>query len=141
MIILFQVPKTIASNFGITTMAVSDLSTLLKVREYKYFDSTILIGHNESVGSVSFSPIKGNYIVSGSADKTLKLWAIGQLKRNISELEPEEITSAKSTILAHDKDINCAKFSPNEKLIASGSQDRSIKVIAFGDMNYNVVDF
>ncbi len=40
----------------------------------------------------------------------------------------EEVTTAKNTVLAHDKDINCVKFSPNEKLIATASQDRSIKV-------------
>ena len=31
-------------------------------------------------------------------------------------------------MLAHDKDINIVKYSPNEKLIASASQDRTIKI-------------
>lgn len=86
------------------------------------------IGHNESVGTVSFSPVKGNYIVSGSADKNVKLWHIANIKKKIMATEAEEVTTAKNTILAHDKDINCVKFSPNEKLIATASQDRSIKV-------------
>lgn len=88
----------------------------------------MFIGHNDSVGTISFAPVKGNYLLSGSADKTLKLWHIAEIKKGVSGIGAQEISSAKNTILAHDKDINCAKFSPNEKLIASASQDRTIKV-------------
>jgi WD40 repeat protein len=35
---------------------------------------------------------------------------------------------AKATVKAHDKDINTIAVSPNDKIIATGSQDRTIKV-------------
>ena len=32
------------------------------------------------------------------------------------------------TVVAHEKEINVVKYSPNEKLIATGSQDKGIKI-------------
>ena len=47
-----------------------------------------------------------------------------------------KISNAKRSMFAHEKDINAIRFSPNEKLIASASQDRLIKVI-FNDVDLN----
>ena len=41
---------------------------------------------------------------------------------------PVVVKQAKMTIMAHQKCINIAKFSPNDKLIASGSQDKIVKI-------------
>lgn len=38
------------------------------------------------------------------------------------------ISQALRTTIPHEKDINCVRFSPNDKLVASASQDRLIKV-------------
>jgi U3 small nucleolar RNA-associated protein 13 len=38
------------------------------------------------------------------------------------------VQSSKRTVHAHEKDINAVKFAPNEKLLATSSQDRSIKI-------------
>lgn len=84
-------------------------------------------GHNKSVGTINFSPQTGNYVVSGSSDQTIKLWSIKELK-NMTGEEPLEISSAKNTTMAHQKDINSVKFAPNEKLIATASQDKTINV-------------
>ena len=32
------------------------------------------------------------------------------------------------TVMGHQKCINIAKFSPNDKFIASGSQDKTVKI-------------
>ena len=32
------------------------------------------------------------------------------------------------TVMGHQKYINIAKFSPNDKFIASGSQDKTVKI-------------
>lgn len=42
--------------------------------------------------------------------------------------EPVEVNQAEMTVMAHQKSINIAKFSPNDKFIASGSQDKSVKI-------------
>ena len=40
----------------------------------------------------------------------------------------KEVTSAQLTIMAHQKYINCVRVSPNDKLIATSSQDKQIKL-------------
>ena len=85
-----------------------------------------MLGHNKSVGTINFSPVKGNYLASGSADLSLKLWDLRDIKTPQDEVI--EVFSAHNTLIAHQKDINAVRFSPNEKLIASASQDKSINV-------------
>jgi len=47
----------------------------------------------------------------------------------ISENKVEEtITNAEMTIMAHQKYINAVRISPNDKLIATSSQDKTIKI-------------
>ncbi|MDJ0707712.1 MAG: DnaJ domain-containing protein [Leptolyngbyaceae cyanobacterium MO_188.B28] len=72
------------------------------------------IGHTEVVTSVALSR-DGRMLVSGSFDKTVKLWSVnsGQLL---------------STVTGHSREVNCVAFSPNSKLFASGSGDKTIKV-------------
>ena len=72
------------------------------------------VGHTEVVTSVSLSR-DGKMLVSGSFDKTVKLWSVntGQLL---------------STVTGHSREVNCVAFSPNGKLFASGSGDKTIKV-------------
>ena len=38
------------------------------------------------------------------------------------------------TVMAHQKYINVAKFSPNDKIIATASQDKSIKLWSAKDL-------
>lgn len=72
--------------------------------------------------------------MSGSADLNVKLWDIKEIIDNYNG-EPLEISSAKHTVIGHQKDINCVRFSPNEKLIASASQDKTINVEYFHDIS------
>jgi len=44
------------------------------------------------------------------------------------EGEPVVINQAEMTVMAHQKCINIAKFSPNDKFIASGSQDKMVRI-------------
>ena len=111
-------------------IASSSKDNLIKIWQYNGSDFALLgtlSGHNKSVGTIHFAPLKGNVLVSGSADQNVKLWDIQQFKE-ISPEEPIEVSSAKYTVVGHQKDINCVRFSPNEKLIASGSQDKTINV-------------
>ena len=73
-----------------------------------------LVGHTEVVTSIALSQ-DGRTLVSGSFDKTVKLWKVktGQL-----------IT----TVTGHSREVNCVAISRNGKLFASGSADKTIKV-------------
>jgi U3 small nucleolar RNA-associated protein 13 len=73
----------------------------------------------------------GFWLVSGSADRTLKLWDCASLllprASSSASLSPVRLRVA-STTLAHEKDINCLAVSPGDRFIACGSQDKSISL-------------
>jgi WD40 repeat protein len=74
-----------------------------------------LTGHTDEVTSVAFTQ-DGQFLISGSADKTIKLWNLktGQLIR---------------TLRGHTKTINTLAISPDNQFLASGgSDDTTIKL-------------
>jgi U3 small nucleolar RNA-associated protein 13 len=79
----------------------------------------VCVGHMEAVSAVAFSKKLGDFVVTGSQDKTLKLWDLNEKERQVK---------ARYTIKAHNKDINTIDISPNDKLIATGSQDKTASV-------------
>jgi WD40 repeat protein len=72
-----------------------------------------------SVFSVAFSP-DGNYLASGSADNTVKLWSVESQK---------EVT----TLQGHSYYVWSVAFSPDGKYLASGSQDNTVKLWSMED--------
>ncbi|XP_053327496.1 transducin beta-like protein 3 [Spea bombifrons] len=94
------------------------------------------IGHTNGVGAISCSRMKESFLVSGSQDFTMKLWKLPESissKNTDGKLPELETLHACVTEKAHDKDINSVAVSPNDKLIASGSQDRTAKLWAAAD--------
>ncbi|UZJ56493.1 hypothetical protein CBS101457_005813 [Exobasidium rhododendri] len=95
-------------------------------------------GHTESVGAVAFArrpaqpdAIGAPFLVSGSQDRTAKVWDLSTL----SDYIDKEFTSplrlkALTTLKIHDKDINALDISPNNALLLSGSQDKTAKVFS-----------
>ena len=63
------------------------------------------------------------------------MWDISKLKEeSLTALEPLDVTSASLTVMGHQKYINAVKVSPNDKLIASSSQDKTIKIWNSADL-------
>ena len=62
-----------------------------------------------------------DFWVSGSEDKTLKLWDLNSITDGV-------IHGAKVTVKAHEKSINAVCVAPNDKLVATGSMDKTIKL-------------
>lgn len=85
--------------------------------------------HTGSVGSVALSRTKLSFLVSGSQDTCLKTWKMDpKMDGNNERLV------VLNTVVAHDKDINSVCVSPNDNLIASGSQDKVAKIWQSSDL-------
>lgn len=103
-------------------------------------------GHAESVGAIAMSrrasegstDTSSRFMFTGSQDRTLKMWdlsSVPSIYTGPSEDESEDgerVLKCKSltTHKAHDKDINSLDVAPNDRMLASGSQDRTAKVWA-----------
>ncbi|THG98544.1 hypothetical protein EW026_g3660 [Hermanssonia centrifuga] len=95
-------------------------------------------GHAESVGAIALSrkpPGESSgsdehmrFMFTGSQDRTIKMWDLSSVPlsfdRDTQPLKCKSLTTHK----AHDKDINSLDVSPNDRLLVSGSQDRTAKI-------------
>ncbi|MFM9963051.1 MAG: protein kinase domain-containing protein [Planctomycetaceae bacterium] len=108
-----------SGNQGLARLRLDQTKPDFRGWEYSYLDRIhpcrlTLNGHSEPVMSVSFSP-DGKRIVSGSHDKTLKVW----------DAQTGELVL---TLNGHSKFVFCVSFSPDGKRIVSGSLDKTLKV-------------
>lgn len=81
-------------------------------------------GHTHGVGTVAFSRLSSDFVVSGSQDCTLKSWSLPP------SYSDSEVVTLHTTVTekAHEKDINSVAVAPNDKFIATGSQDKTAKL-------------
>lgn len=79
-------------------------------------------GHADSIGAIALSRSPGfpAFLITGSQDLTIKRWNI--------PTQSGKSGSAVYTRKAHDKDINAIDVSPDSKMFATASQDRTVKV-------------
>lgn len=102
-------------------------------------------GHGESVGAIALSRKDSSsprFMFTGSQDRTVKMWDITRVaaasSSSSAEADSESLEKLKSllTLKAHDKDINSLDIAPNDRLLATGSQDKTANIyeieFAFG---------
>ncbi|XP_040829919.1 transducin beta-like protein 3 [Ochotona curzoniae] len=89
-------------------------------------------GHTHSVGAICCSRLKESFLVTGSQDCTVKLWPLpgALLAKGTAPGDGPTLLQAQTTQRCHDKDINSVAVAPNDKLMATGSQDRTAKLWA-----------
>ncbi|KAK3327632.1 WD40-repeat-containing domain protein [Cercophora scortea] len=96
----------------------------------------VFTGHLESVGAVALpkavppensdafkNPLSHPppFLISGSQDRFVQ-------KRDIPRESQQTVVSTSLRRLAHEKDINAVDISPNGRLFASASQDKTVKI-------------
>lgn len=80
-----------------------------------------IVGHTEQVHAVAVSPL-GDFIVSASDDKTVKIWQIAIGEDGCLCLQP------KCSLSGHTDYVRAVAISPDGRYLASGSNDRTIKI-------------
>ncbi|HEY9600933.1 MAG TPA: AAA-like domain-containing protein [Allocoleopsis sp.] len=112
---------------------VASSSTDRTVRLWRIDGTEIatLRGHAAGTWGVAFSP-DGSTLVSSSGDKTVKLWRLAEVLNKKRELNSRsQVKSEDSlfkTLQGHNSTVINIAFSPNGKLIASSSEDRTAKL-------------
>jgi WD40 repeat protein len=71
------------------------------------------MNHTDAVEVVAFSP-DGKYVVSGSNDRTARVW--------------EAATGEEIARMTHDESVRTVAFSPDGKYVVSGSRDNTARV-------------
>jgi U3 small nucleolar RNA-associated protein 13 len=99
--------------------------------EFSYTCFAILKGHTGAVSAIGL-PRKQNsapgFVITGSDDRTVKCWDIST-GRTTTPFTPRSMYTQK----AHEKDINGIDVSVDDKLFASASQDRTVKIFNIED--------
>jgi len=96
-------------------------------------------GHTDAVGSVCISQRISTYtakraaMISGGGDKVLKRWPLAGLA-SANSSTPLALLASHS-VRAHDKDVNALAMSPNDAMVASGSQDHKVKLWNSADLS------
>jgi len=103
-------------------MVVATNSSLLKLIDIRSKNTHIIAGHKDIVLCVDYSY---PYIVSAGKDKVIKLWRI----------DPAGLGDTRVVLVAnykgHSEDVSGVVMAPNNRMIASVSEDKTIKLWAF----------
>ncbi|MEB3831764.1 WD40 repeat domain-containing protein [Phormidium sp. CCY1219] len=82
---------------------------------------TTLEGHEGAITTLAISG-DGQTLVSGSSDKTIKIWKLDR-SSGVPRMESEPIT-----LVGHENAVRSVAISPDGEIVASGSLDKTIKI-------------
>ncbi|EYC44227.1 hypothetical protein Y032_0468g2015 [Ancylostoma ceylanicum] len=89
-------------------------------------------GHTNSVNAVCFSYSgKRPFLLSVSADATIKLWSLADLDSDVKmgdSVADIEKLSCCSTFVAHGKDVNCVDVALTDSICMTGGMDKLVKL-------------
>ncbi len=114
--------KLLASGSWDKTVKLWDVKTSQEI--------CTLSGHQLQVSAVAFSPIPpdGSILASASFDRTIRLWEVDQAFECVGELKNLRNYNFSSILSGHIWAVLTVAFSPDGKILASGSDDNTIKL-------------
>jgi COMPASS component SWD3 len=142
------------SNSTLSVFLSLILVSFIPVQAQPSKPTKTLMGHSDSVAAIAFSADNKN-LISGSRDKTIKIWDVNSKKlMRTLEIKSEGITAIAIyqhilaaadidhsvkiwnfktgklllTINAHSLPVEAVAISPDGKLVVTGSDDRTIKI-------------
>ena len=103
--------------------ASSDETVILWTNAVNY-QKEVIKSHSAPIRAIDFSS-DGQLLLTGSDDKTIKTWRLRFKK--IKERD-RIFADFNSSILGHTNWIRSAQFSPDARIIVSGSDDKTVKI-------------
>jgi WD40 repeat protein len=89
-----------------------------------------LRGHSRQIRSVAFNP-DGHLIASASGDQTIRIWSVGKDNTALTQTTPQRILGeCLMTLQGHTSWVFSVMFSPDDRYLATGSNDATIRIWA-----------
>ena len=120
----------------------------MTIRIWNWINRTLLTtasGHDHYVMSAFFHPTQ-DWIVSASLDSTIRIWDYSVLRKKYYEARSNsfEVIAMDVTMIhkleGHERGVNWAVFHPTLNLIASASDDKTIKIWKYSNPNWTEAD-
>ena len=92
-----------------------------KRQQSSVFQSRDLVGHTENICTLEFSG-DGSFLVSGSVDKTVRLWSFSQ-GNEVGDVSPVFYQQMKTK---HESNVNCLAVSSDNHQIFSSGKDSNV---------------
>lgn len=89
------------------------------------------VRHTASISSVALSQTSIKFFATVAQDSCLRLW---ELSNDLRSRDQDLPLNSTHVVVAHQKEINCVTIAPNDKFIATASQDKTAKLWSADDL-------